>query len=144
MLLALLFFLSNPSYPTAPLNLRSLSDFSSVKIDRDSRKPKVFMLFQKDCHACRQQAQDLNCLQPLADVFLVGSFSSESDLRDEYRRLNTEIPGLYGGLDFRKTFNIRENLTPQIILSQGTKKSLIIGLTPCLDITTRLQGGRHK
>lgn len=131
MISGLLALLISISIAESEIYLRSLSDVSSKKITYESPRPVGFIIFQKDCQACRKQVQDLQCLEPVIDIFLVGAFSSEKQLRKEYQRFNTLIPGVYGDHDFKKIFSIRNGLTPQIVLSFGNFVKSIVGITPC-------------
>lgn len=123
------------SASASTLKLRSLSDVSIHEVKTSPSSPTVFLIFQKDCHACRKQVKDLRCIASQSKVVLVGMFSSEGDLRVEYKQFNSQWPGLFGGSDFKKKFNIKNDLTPQILIVQNEKRHLITGLTPCKKIS---------
>ena len=52
LLVCLLLFAQSQS----EISLRSLSDVSSKKIKVVGEEPRLFILFQKDCQACREQS----------------------------------------------------------------------------------------
>lgn len=132
-LLLCLFLLSSPAW-TENIKLLSLKDFSTQRVQVNPQGPRVMVVFQKDCLPCKQQIKDLRCIDGIAKVLLIGLFSTETELREEYRNLNTPHPGLYGDLEFIKRFNIRSPLTPQIILSKGKKHRVIPGKISCSKI----------
>lgn len=140
MIFCTLLFLFNSSFGLPEIKLRSLSDASTTKIELNSTKPKIFVVFQKDCHACRKQVKELECLSEQADTFLVGSFSSEKDLRKEYRTFNSNLKGVYGDQAFKRMFNINEKITPQIIFSKGSKYKFNLGRLACNEILKKLNG----
>ena len=123
------------------LRLRSLSDSSTVKIKSLSNKQsRVFVVFQKQCSACRRQVKDLQCLKKIADVVLVGSFSTEAELRKEYKSFNTEVIGLYGDKDFKKHFGLSLEATPQLIIQVGQKDFKVLGFKACSQIASFIKG----
>lgn len=65
-------------------------------------------------------------------------FSSEEDLRSEYKLFNSNWPGLFGGVEFKKAFSIKAELTPQILVVQKERRVLINGLTPCSQIASHI------
>ena len=97
------------------------------------------MVFKKDCSACRQQVKDLNCLDTDTDVLLVGSFSTEAELRQEYQSFHIDLPGLYGDSDFKSFAKLKSDVTPQVIISHNYQIKNMIGLQPCHKIKTQLQ-----
>jgi len=126
--LNLLFLMAQPS---ASLQLRSLSDAQTQKITLDSAPPQVFVVFQKNCDACRKQVSDLDCLSDTTKVFLLGMFSTEDDLRTEYRRFGSSSPGFYGDTEAKKRLGIQQRLTPQIIIRGKSSKVALQGYRPC-------------
>gem|GEM_PF-3139778 len=125
------------------LRLRSLQDSSSVNL-RSLKKEqnRVFIVFQKQCSACRKQVKELTCLKKVADVVLVGAFSTEAELRKEYKAFSTEIVGLYGDKDFKKRFDLNIEATPQIIVQVGQKSFKVLGLKTCVQIARFIKSKR--
>jgi hypothetical protein len=125
-LLPILFSLLIAGEPNL-LTLRSLKDVSSDTIDLS--QPAVFMVFQKDCGSCHRQVKDLKCLG--VPVYLIGAFSSESSLRDEYRRMSQSYPAYMGTAQVLKALGVSAQLTPQLGLFKNGKPEWIVGLTSC-------------
>lgn len=107
----------------ADVVMRSLGDVSTHKLNIDKSVVKGFLFFQKDCSACKQQIADVKCLEESMELSLVGAFSSEQDLRKEYKKLRAPYPGYYGDKDVLKYFKIKDGLTPQIVvIKEGRMK----------------------
>ena len=71
-------------------SLRSLRDVSVRSFELEPKGVQVFMIFQKDCGACREQVKEMLCLK--SPVYLLGAFSSEKELRGETHRLGSRYP----------------------------------------------------
>ncbi len=138
LILYFLLLTSSPSFAVAGLNLRSLSNVSTKNITTTPNTPQVFIVFQKDCPACYKQIKDLNCLKKFANIFLIGSFSNEADLRREYQKFNSNFPGFYGDTAFKQFFKINMNLTPQIIINTTHGYQLTLGGLSCSRIAQTL------
>ncbi len=131
MKIIIFFLVTLGSFSVSALSLRSLTD-ASVTDNIKFKGVSVAVVFQKDCSACQKQVQDLSCLNAKANLFLVGAFSSEEDLRLEYKIFNTKLPSFYGDQDFLKKFKVTEPVTPQILILNENKKVMhILGKTPC-------------
>ncbi len=121
------------------LSLRSLIDASVVNF-YNMKGVSVIILFQKDCIACKKQVRDLSCLDKKTNIFLVGTFSQDSDLRTEYKSFNSNYPGLYGDSDFLSKFSITKKITPQIlVLNNNLKSKHIMGRRPCSEIASEVK-----
>lgn len=111
--------------------LRSLSDVSIKDFNLDVKKNEVFIIFQKNCTACRQQIADIQCLSSLAQIILIGAFSSENELRLEYRRMGSNYPAFFINSDFEEYFKVQDKMTPQIIFNHKKEPLIVRGYTTC-------------
>ena len=98
------------------------------------------LLFQKDCQACKKQVTNLDCFPLGTEIFLLGTFSTEKDLRREYKKLKTSFPAYYADREALKFFEITKKLTPQIIIFNGIKKMHFSGLQNCAELRKKLFG----
>jgi len=135
----LLSFLVQISYASTQIILRSLSDVSTQKIKLRSDKPSLFVVFQKDCSACRRQIKNLKCIDDSVNVVLVGSFSNEKDLRVEYSKFGSRFVGVYGDRSFRKKFRIREDVTPQLIFATAKRQDVHLGFLSCESVLKKIK-----
>lgn len=138
MILLVLILVLNFSAASSNIKLRSLSDASVKTIELHSKKANIFMIFQKDCHVCLQQLKQLNCLKSHADIYVVGTFSSEEDLRKEYKVFYSSYVGVYGDSNFKKKFKVDQKLTPQIVVNFGKRYQKLLGLVECNEILNKL------
>ena len=123
--------------------MRSLSDVSRLALQKIQEPPALFILFQKDCQACRQQVKDLHCLNKEVKIHLIGAFSSEKDLRTEYKKMTAPAPAYYGSKNVLRRLGVRARLTPQTFAFTKNKTFKFLGLTPCESIAEALKkGGR--
>lgn len=134
-------FLFQVAFGLSEIKLRSLSDVSTQTVKLNSSKPNIFIVFGKDCSACHKQIKDLSCLKDNADILLVGSFADERSLRQEYKTFNSKYKAVYGDRNFRKIFNISDDLTPQIIIGAQNKYKLILGAVACNKLLQTLKEG---
>ncbi len=125
------------------VSMRSLKDVSQTTLKRPEKGFLLFMVFQKDCSACHKQVKKFSCLD--LPKYLVGAFSTESDLRKEYFKLQSNAPGFYGDQEVLKKLGITARLTPQILLASKDKSFLFQGLTDCKDIQAKIlqEGTNH-
>jgi hypothetical protein len=120
--------------PSSNLHLRSLKDASVLKLQTSANKPRVFIVFQEKCSACRKQIKDLSCLKNAAEVILVGAFSTEKALRKEYQNFRTDLVGVYADEDFKKYINLELELSPQTFLQVHRETYKMIGVKRCSKI----------
>jgi len=119
-------------------SLLSLKDASIRKIDLEMlSKPTLFMIFQPNCSACHLQVRDLQCLKNKYEVILIGAYSSESSLRQEYRRMGRSYESYLGEDAFLKALNAKQGLTPELIMYKKKKSQHLLGLTPCTEIAQK-------
>ena len=116
--------------------LRSLIDASVRSVDLNNLKKRtLFLIFQSDCPACQLQVRDLQCLKSKYDVILIGAYSSEKLLRQEYRRMGQPYESFLGEGAFLKALKAQQGLTPELIILSQNKGRHILGLTPCAEIS---------
>lgn len=127
-------------YSTAfsKVKLRSLSNVRSKTFARERLNNSVIMIFQKDCVACKKQVKRFSCLDEDVRVQLVGSFATESELRDEAQKFEVKFPSFYGDQEALEYFNITNRLSPQILVFTEKKVWKFLGLTDCLQIKEAL------
>ena len=107
--------------------------FRSFELEpKGTQEAQVFMIFQKDCGACREQVKEMLCLK--SPVYLLGAFSSEKELRGETRRLGSRYPAYLASGRFLARLGVEAPLTPQVVVMAHGKLFLFQGLTPCESI----------
>ncbi len=125
------------------VTLRSLSDVSVRDFKLKSSKPFLVVFFQKNCQACQKQVTDLKCLPLKTEVYLLGVFSTEEELRREYKKMKTSFPAYYGDREALDFFGITKRLTPQIIVFNGTENLYFSGLQNCVKLREKLFGEKN-
>ena len=120
--------------------LRSLSDVSIHNFEFRTSKPFLIVFFQKDCQVCQKQVKSLQCLPSGIEVFLLGVFSTEEELRREYKKMKTSFPAYYGDQEALDFFGITEKLTPQIVVFNGAEKLYFSGLQKCTRLKRKFFG----
>lgn len=114
--------------------VRSLKDAETVDFDSFYRKPIVAIVFQTGCGACRKQIRDLKCLEERYRIVLLGAFSSEESLKDEYMKMKSPYPGFYASPDILKLLNLSSLATPLVIDFSRTPISVHLGYKKCEEL----------
>ena len=81
---------------------------------------------------------DLQCLPSKTEVYLLGVFSTEEELRQEYKKMKTSFPTYYGDQEALDFFGITKKLTPQVIVFDGTENLYFSGLQNCVELRKKL------
>ncbi len=119
-------------------SMRSLKDASVRSLNLEHlQEPTLFLIFQSDCSACQLQVRDLQCLQKKYEVILIGAYSSEKLLRQEYRRMGQPYESYLGEDTFLKALKTKQGLTPQLIVYNKKETKHLLGLTPCSEIAQK-------
>lgn len=119
-------------------SLRSLKDASVRSLDLEHlQRPTLFMIFQSECSACQLQVRDLLCLQNKYEVILIGAYSSEKLLRQEYRRMGRPYESYLGEDTFLKALKTKQGLTPELFVYNKKDTKHLLGLTPCAEIAQK-------
>lgn len=119
--------------------LKSLNDSSVVSlVELAKNRDVLFMVFKKDCVPCKKQIKQLSCLKKKRDVVLIGSFGSESSLRNEYLKYKMPYPGYYMSVGELNELGISEQITPQMI--DLKTKRIFLGFLTCKNLYQKLGG----
>lgn len=94
-------------------------------------KPALGVVFKKDCVPCRKQVRSLKCLEKDFDIFLIGSFSSETSLREEYLKMGQPYPAFYGDPKSLSELKVTSQATPQLLLFNGADPKIHLGYRKC-------------
>ena len=73
----------------------------------------------------------MQCLPPKTKILLMGAFSTEKDLRREYRKMETSLPAYYADQTVLDFFKITKRQTPQILIFKNEKSLRLSSLTGC-------------
>jgi hypothetical protein len=112
--------------------LRSLQNPTTLKFQSTSSvAPRVVIYFKNDCVACRAQVKDLKCLDKKVEVFLVGVYASESELRSEYLKMRTSFAAFYADQEALVKLNLQPEVTPQFLLLDKERRWQGVGLRSC-------------
>ncbi len=117
---------------------RSLTDVETLNIDSLSKELTIAVIFQPDCHACKNQMSELNCLKDKYKIILFGAFATEKKLRQEYRKLRTNLPAFYANNEVLKKIKVTQNLTPQIINLTEQPTIVSLGFESCENLKAQL------
>lgn len=129
LILSILVFMSFDLY--AELKLRSLQDATVASVPPQASKPSIGVIFKKDCLPCRKQLKDLKCLKEEFDVFLIGGFSSEAGLRQEYLKIGQNYPAFYGDTESLLKLNVVSEATPQLLHFTDSGPKVHLGYRKC-------------
>lgn len=112
--------------------MKSLIDSSVIRLNTsDLDKPLLGVLFKKDCVPCRKQIRDLNCLKEKFFVFLIGAYSSESSLRQEYLKFKTNFPAYLASTDLLESLKLNSAATPVLIKFEDHATTIFTGYKKC-------------
>jgi hypothetical protein len=125
------FYLMVTNFLLASPSLKSLRDADTIQIETLRARPTLGIIFQEDCHVCHKQVQDLACLGPDVQVVLLGAFSSEHSLLQEYRAMGVSFPAYYASRDILQSLQLNGTVTPQTIFFTPTKQWVTVGYKPC-------------
>lgn len=110
---------------------RHLTQPKTQKWQLKEKSPLILVFFKSDCIPCREQLEQTQCLEDQFEVKLVGVFSSEPDLKNEYLKMKTSWPAFYGDSQLLQSFGIVAEATPQILLLTKNDRYHHVGLWPC-------------
>lgn len=131
-------------FSKSDFSLRSLKDASSLEISTTADSPRLWVVFKKDCGACRKQIMDLQCIdQKLFPVYLIGVKSTEQSLRKEYKKFKTKTPAIYGDKELRSYFKFEGDITPEIIIEYKGILKKHIGRLACSRLLSALEAIRE-
>lgn len=132
--MSFLFFAYGEGIPVQSLENASVENIADIYKGQE----KVALIFQPDCHSCKEQVNDLACFkQP---IFLVGAFHHRKSLQKEYLKMKTSYPAYQSSKELLAHWQIKEDITPQILVldEKGAPKKKIIGSKPCIELKTAL------
>lgn len=122
------------------LGLQSLTSAEVVDVDKIFREPKsVALVFQPNCHSCKEQVSDLSCLG--VPVRLIGAFHHRKSLRTEYISMKTKYPAYQANKELLKAWSVTSSVTPQIFLldEHSHVKAKLIGSRTCSELKKTLK-----